>query len=283
MKNILLTLALVLYTVSIYGQSKADSIAIVSAQWETTTTSDGIIHKRVMLPSLYKGPQHINLIEIPSGLKMRFDIGISKQMKPISKLASERQALAAINGSFYNMQKGNSVCYLQVGKQIVDTTTTKEFRLRVTGAIYTHKKKVHILPWSREIEKKYHKKKGTILASGPLLLANGEKCSWETCDSSFIATKHPRSAIFTTKDNRVVFITVDGRSKGNATGVSIPELTHLIQVLGGDDALNLDGGGSTTLWMKQAPENGVLNCPSDNGKFDHQGERKIPNIIYVYH
>ena len=180
MKNLLLTLALVLYTVSIYGQSKADSIAIVSAQWVTTTTSDGIIHKRTMLPSLYKGPQHINLIEIPSGLKMRFDIGVSKQMKPISQLASERQALAAINGSFYNMQKGNSVCYLQVGKQVVDTTTTKEFRLRVTGAIYTHKKKVRILPWSREIEKEYHKKKGTVLASGPLLLENGEICYWET-------------------------------------------------------------------------------------------------------
>ena len=283
MKNLLCTLSFVLYTISTYGQSEADSIAIVSAQWETTTTSDGIIHKRAMLPSLYQGPQHINLIEIPTELKMRFDIGISEQMKPISQLASEHQALAAINGSFYNMQKGNSVCYLQVGKQVVDTTTTKEFRLRVTGAIYTHKKKVHILPWSREIEKKYHKKKGTILASGPLLLANGEKCSWETCDSSFIVTKHPRSAIFTTKDKKVVLITVDGRSKGNATGVSIPELTHLIQILGGDDALNLDGGGSTTLWMKQNTGNGVVNCPSDNGKFDHQGERKIPNIIYVYH
>lgn len=66
------------------------------------------------------------------------------------------------------------------------------------------------------------------------------------------------------------------------TGVSIPELAHLIRVLGGSDALNLDGGGSTTLWMEQTPDNGVLNCPSDNRKFDHQGERSIPNIIYVH-
>ena len=34
--------------------------------------------------------------------------------------------------------------------------------------------------------------------------------------------------------------------------------------------------------MEGAPDNGVLNCPSDNGKFDHRGERKIPNIVYVF-
>ena len=203
-------------------------------------------------------------------------------MKPISRLAQDNQALAAINGSFYNMQKGNSVCYLKLGKEVVDTTTTQEFNLRVTGAVYTHKKNLRILPWSPEIESAYKKKKGSVLASGPLLLDDGKTCSWEMCDSSFVVTKHPRSAVFTTKDKRVVFITVDGRSKGNAIGVSIPELAYLIRVLGGEDALNLDGGGSTTLWMKGAPDKGVLNCPSDNGKFDHLGERKIPNIIYVY-
>jgi exopolysaccharide biosynthesis protein len=180
------------------------------------------------------------------------------------------------------MKEGNSVCYLQVGKEVIDTTETREFEIRATGAVYTHKNKLKILPWSPEIESGYRQKKGTILVSGPLMMEDGETCSWEMCDSSFIATKHPRSAIFTTKDKKTVLITVDGRAKGNAIGVSIPELAHLIRILNGKDALNLDGGGSTTLWMEGAPENGVLNCPSDNGKFDHKGERKIPNIVYVF-
>lgn len=261
------------------AQTAEDSTAIVTARWETTVAPDGRIHKRAAIPHLYKGQQSINLVEIPSG-KFHYGIAVS-QMKPISQLAQENQALAAINGSFYNMQKGNSVCFLKVGKEVVDTTTAREFDLRVTGAVHVHKKKLRVLPWSPEIEAKYRKKKGTVLASGPLLLEDGETCSWEQCDSSFVVTKHPRSAVFTTKDKRTVFITVDGRSKGNAIGVSIPELAHLIRILGGEDALNLDGGGSTTLWMKDAPDNGVLNYPSDNGKFDHKGERKIPNIIYV--
>ena len=52
-------------SISILAQTEADSIAIVSAQWETTKTSDGIIHKRAVISDLYKGPQYINLIEIP--------------------------------------------------------------------------------------------------------------------------------------------------------------------------------------------------------------------------
>ena len=56
-----------------------------------------------------------------------------------------------------------------------------------------------------------------------------------------------------------------------------------IRVLGGEDALNLDGGGSTTLWLSGASDNGVVNYPCDNGRFDHAGERKVPNILYITH
>ena len=261
------------------AQTEADSIAIVSAQWETTITSEGIVHKRGIIPNLYKGPQYINLIESPSSKKLHFDIAVS-EMRPTSLISKEHQALASINGSFYNMKEGFSVCYLGKGKEVIDTTETQLF-VRCTGAVYVHKKKTRILPWNKEIETKYKQKKGATLASGPLLIQDG-KDVWNDENDSFNKTKHPRSAIFTTKDKKTVFITVDGRRKGNATGVSIAELTHLIRILGGYDALNLDGGGSTTLWMEGAPENGVLNSPSDNGKFDHKGERKIPNIIYVY-
>ncbi len=44
------------------------------------------------------------------------------------------------------------------------------------------------------------------------------------------------------------------------------------------DALNLRGGGSSTLW---ALEGGVLNHPCDNHKFDNAGQRRVPNILAV--
>lgn len=105
---------------------------------------------------------------------------------------------------------------------------------------------------------------------------HGNHADWQQCDSDFIATKHPRSAIVVTKDRRVLLVTVDGRSPGNAIGMSIPELAHLVKVLGGRTALNLDGGGSTTLYL----DGHVLNHPCDNRRFDHEGERRIPNMIF---
>jgi exopolysaccharide biosynthesis protein len=45
------------------------------------------------------------------------------------------------------------------------------------------------------------------------------------------------------------------------------------------DASNLDGGGSSAIWNSK---DGVTNHPSDNKKFDHKGERKIPNMIVTY-
>ena len=115
------------------AQTAEDSVAIVTARWETAVSPEGMIHKRVLIPQLYKGSQSINLIEIPSGRKLHYGVAVS-EMKPISRLARENRALAAINGSFYNMQKGNSVCFLKIGKEVVDTTTTQEFKLRVTGS-----------------------------------------------------------------------------------------------------------------------------------------------------
>jgi exopolysaccharide biosynthesis protein len=52
-----------------------------------------------------------------------------------------------------------------------------------------------------------------------------------------------------------------------------------MRYLGVKDALNLDGGGSTTLYVKDASENGIVNHPSDNKKFDRQGERFVVNSL----
>ena len=283
-KHLLITLLLCSTTsICVFGQSALDSIAIVQAEWEIKETPEGLVQKTLQIDNLYGGPQHVCLVEVPRKRRRRFGVAYSPENKMCrtSFFASEKKALAAINGSFYNMKAGNSTCYLREENKVVDTTTIHEARLRVNAAVYMRKSRVRIMPWSLSIEKDYKARKGMTLASGPLLLQKGKTCSWTLCDSSFVASKHPRSALYLTPDGTSVLLTVDGRAKGNAFGMSIPELAHLIRILGGKDAINLDGGGSTTLWLKDAPYDGVINCPSDNRTFDHLGERSVSNIIYV--
>ena len=63
---------------------------------------------------------------------------------------------------------------------------------------------------------------------------------------------------------------IDGRQSGKADGLTIPQMAQLAKYLGLVDAINLDGGGSSTLWVKGK---GVINTPSGGSV------RKVPNII----
>lgn len=281
MKKVLLSFALILWALTAVGADKRDSLLIIKADWKVTTTPEGLTHKQAQIKGLFNSVQSINLIEIPRSAKMKVGIAGDEGMKRTSQQATEKGALAAINGTYYNMVTGNSVCFYKINDQVLDTTTNGEFKSRVNGAIREVKGNIEIIDWNKEIEANYKKNKGTVLASGPIMVDNGCISDWSKCDKKFIETRHPRSAIFTKKNGTIVFLTVDGRSEGNAAGMSIPELAYLAKILGAEDAINLDGGGSTTLWLKGAPENGVLNYPSDNKLFDHKGERSVSNIFYV--
>lgn len=268
--------------VGIWAQTSQDSITVCNIRWKIQKGDKGIIHKRAQVKELYGGVQNINIIEIDGKKKgIKYGIIAENPNKKLSTMATEHHAQAAINGSFFNMQEGQSVCFLQLDGNLIDTTSLSEFRQRTNGIVLINKNKIAIEPWDKQKERS-----GTTypnaLASGPLMVENGNICDFSTVSQSFVNTKHPRSAICITRDRKVLLITVDGRFPGNAIGVNIHEFAHLVKLLGAYDALNLDGGGSTSLWMDQAGENGIVNCPCDNRKFDHQGERRIANAIYVY-
>ncbi len=78
--------------------------------------------------------------------------------------------------------------------------------------------------------------------------------------------------IGTAGDGRIWLITVDGRNKALSLGMSFAELQTLITRVGLVDALNLDGGGSTTMVVKGA----VVNHPSDA-----TGPRRVSDAIIV--
>ena len=200
-RSLLLGIVLAVCSLGIVkGQTVSDSLAIVSAQWKIESPQKGIIHKYVSIPQLYQVPQSISLIEIDPGAGLKVGVTVSDKMRETSRMASEQGAIAAINGSYFDMKRGNSVCFLKVDRQVVDTTTLGEFARRVTGAVSIRKGKMKIISWNRQIEKQYKGKKGIVLASGPLMLKDGRYCDWSLCEKDFIRTKHTRSAVALSKD-----------------------------------------------------------------------------------
>jgi hypothetical protein len=90
--------------------------------------------------------------------------------------------------------------------------------------------------------------------------------------------RHPRTAIGIRADGGVVLATVDGRRSGYSLGVTNAELATVLASQGATDAINLDGGGSTAMAVRQPGDLGVsiVNRPSDGG------ERVLPNALVVY-
>lgn len=94
---------------------------------------------------------------------------------------------------------------------------------------------------------------------------------WKISAKKFVNRKrHPRSMFGRRNDGTILLVAVDGRSKRSA-GMSIPEMQSLALTLGCKEALNLDGGGSTTLWV----DGKILNRPNDGH------ERRVQNAVVV--
>ena len=90
---------------------------------------------------------------------------------------------------------------------------------------------------------------------------------------SFATTRHPRTAIGFSQDSTKLFmVTVDGRQSGHSVGMRLDELANFMLELGCFQALNLDGGGSTTMLVGTR----VVNRPSDAA-----GERAVANALLV--
>lgn len=106
---------------------------------------------------------------------------------------------------------------------------------------------------------------------GPFLIVNGKAAvskgngGWGVSSRSVIAQR---------KDGIVLFITIDGRQPGHSIGISLVEMTELLQKYKAYNAANLDGGASTTLVIN----NKLINKPCGVGG---TGERRIPNAWIV--
>ena len=114
-----------------------------------------------------------------------------------------------------------------------------------------------------------------VTAGVPQLIKDGKvDITWEQekASKSFVETRHPRTAVAKLKDGKFLMVAVDGRQPGVSVGMSLQELAEYLLSLGAMDAMNLDGGGSTTMYL----DGKVVNTPSDK-----EGERKIGDAIVV--
>ncbi len=114
-----------------------------------------------------------------------------------------------------------------------------------------------------------------IVGGVPQLIKNGKiEITWqnEKIGKEFVENRHPRTAVAKLKNGKFLLVAVDGRQPNISVGMNLYELSEMLIELGAVDAMNLDGGGSTTMFVKDK----VVNNPSDK-----TGERPVSDAILV--
>jgi len=286
----------------LYAQS--DSAIVVNAKWEVIKVAPGITLKHYWFNgSLFGSNQNISILEVKLNHKNRIDLGYdAKKLKPTDEFAKEKNAIAAINGTFFNMKDGGSEDYIRANDKTINETKLHENDKRSfhqLAAIIINHNKMNIARWDSSTNWEDHLTGADIMVSGPLLIYHKQLLQWPLKTGFF--GRNPRS-VAGIRRKKIYFVAVDGRND-KAAGMSIDELQLLMHWLNMDDAINLDGGGSTTLWVKNYPYGGVVNHPSDNHqwlhsdaykpgmdldnlpadtkKWDHTGERPVANALLI--
>lgn len=281
MKDRILRSLLALLIATTVGYAQQDSLVVVRAPWKTQKIARGIIWKQHLFNGdLFNSNQSVNMLEVRKQKKVSFAIGYEeKELKPTSAFGKEADAIAALNGSFFDMKNGGSVDFIKSKGKIIGKNQMKDSvrAIHQKAAIAIQKGILSIEKWNGSNDWETRIPAEDILLSGPLLIFENHL---EAIDSSsFTVTRHPRTVVATI-GSRILLITIDGRNE-NAAGMNLFELRNFLRWLNANNAINLDGGGSTTLWIYNQSEGGVVNYPSDNKKWDHAGERKVANVLLV--
>ena len=149
--------------------------------------------------------------------------------------------VAAVNADFFNMGTGEPTGVLVMnGKQVKADASA----LAQTWFAVTSDGKAHIgtgtLP------------ENTVEAVGGALrlIKDGEIVP--SSSDSYYTTKQPRTAVGITADGNVVLVVADGRQTPYSSGYTYQELAEKLLQMGCVDAINLDGGGSTTYLAQYA-------------------------------
>lgn len=261
--------------------------------WTEEQLAPGVQLRQRHFEELFGAPQFIGVLAVepdPSGARVRFAAALEFDATEITlpEIAEKTGALAAINGGFFHgpVSLANSGIFKTNGKVLPFLKEEPE-ELRFVGgsaAGIDENERWHFMVRSGTKWEDDWKAMRHAIAGGHPLIIDGaiypavEQEQYAPREAKHAGARHPRTALGVTTNEAVLMVTIDGRHAGQAEGLRLKDTAALMKALGARNAINLDGGGSTTLWVRGK---GIVNHPCDNRAFDHEGARRIRTAVIV--
>ncbi len=250
--------------------------------WQERTVASGITWRKKVYSSYAGGRQTINVLEVvPEAFGNTRLLPYLKRgggcIRP-SVIGKTEGAIAAINVGFFDTGPGSCppLDLVKAEGEVLSYNKLTGAAQRSFGWTPEGETLVDWVDAYRDWPEAY-----SAIGTYPSLVTDGDVLLEPDKDTSFFDSRHPRSAIGRTADGRILLVTVDGRTSAGA-GMTLSALAQHMVNLGAIDAANLDGGGSTTMWIRDKSINGIVNFPSDNGVSDHWGERPVSDVLLVF-
>jgi exopolysaccharide biosynthesis protein len=263
--------------------------------WEIDSLDKGFIHYNYSgLYQSFSAQENINVVEIDLN-NPDYEIEIVYGTDSLSNVARNAGAIAGINGT-YELDAS----FVKINGLVKSQVTIPPGHLRYwkhEGAFSFNNGSNYGIAYGTNND--YLASTSTNIISGaPMLISNNQPVGENfTGDVSGLnlnsldyedyrrhqGVRHPRTAVAITEDNKLLLVTVDGRWTQSA-GMTAKEMTQFFKrYFAPKDALNIDGGGSTSMYLKDSnvSSTGIINYPTDDGVYDHYGQRRVSTFIIV--
>ncbi|MBR4863388.1 MAG: phosphodiester glycosidase family protein [Oscillospiraceae bacterium] len=172
-----------------------------------------------------------------------------------ASVADGHNVIAAVNGDFFAI----SSTYMPSGLSIKDGTVLRENNTFRPFSAYTVDGEYKIFSGTEKVD--LHT---LSMATGGshVLLRNGQPDDVNQAGELSTAS-HPRTLSGVRADKTMLFIVIDGRQKKHSNGATLLQCAQLMQSMGAVDAINHDGGGSSSMVLRIGDAYTTVNSPSD--------------------
>ncbi|MFH2010037.1 MAG: phosphodiester glycosidase family protein [bacterium] len=246
--------------------------------WRERTVARGVVWRQRLYPDLYGVNQTANVLVVdPTDPDVTVVPVEGNGCETPASMGARVGAVAAMNAGFFVMDgQCGPVGLVKIDGQLLATNGTNRAALGFDTA------GVPLMDWvdaGQDWPAAHH-----ALGGLPMLMQDSVvEVTWELegAGSSFTFSRHPRTAACVDGGGNVRLVTFDGRTDAGG-GIALDDLADWLSGQGCVDAMNFDGGGSTSMWIAGQPYGGVVSYPSDNSTADHSGARAVGNAWTIF-
>ncbi len=262
MKYCLVAGLLALLPLAAFAQSDVEKIQ--NANWFEREVAAGATWRYYHFDNLFNSQQDVHVASVDmsvAGNTVKINYRAGGTRVPITSFVGDYANTAfVVNGNFINLSNGIPLQHVRIDGivryvSVVDAHDEGGVVVDAAGDADTVLRPTTAGKWNDRTEP-------DVMASNVPLWDEGVRYSLPLGQAFYNVDRHPRTAVGKTPDGRFLFVIVDGRRSG-AAGMTLVELQTLFEGLGASDGLNMDGGGSSAMWARNEPGNGIVNVPSD--------------------